>query len=183
MARSVRAAGVYTKEAAATSAVVFQNVLAQKYKIKLPYWNGGKYWSYGADPTWGKYKYKYAANVETTYYYYGLDCSGLTTWAYVNAGYNVPYNQYPAYWWGYKNVAFSKENGEIGDFITNDGHIKLIVGKTATAFITSEARGKDYGMIISTHDYSDPSGYEIQKGEELMKSYNKVNLSDYPSGF
>ena len=35
--RSVRAAGLYSPEAAATSAVALQTVLAQKYNLKLPY--------------------------------------------------------------------------------------------------------------------------------------------------
>ncbi|MBO5121354.1 MAG: DUF5011 domain-containing protein, partial [Bacilli bacterium] len=60
IARSVRAAGIYSKEAAATAGVAMQTVLAQKYKIKLPYWWGGKSWEYGADKSWGIYKTKYS---------------------------------------------------------------------------------------------------------------------------
>ena len=186
IARSVRAAGLYTKEAAATSAVTLLTVLAQKYNIKLPYWNSGKRYDFGADGTWGKYKVYYAENFDTWYYYYGLDCSGFTTWAYVSAGYNVASTPnvsiYPAYWWGYKYTKFAKENGQIGDFLVNDGHIKLIVGKTDTAFITAEAKGKSSGMVISIHEYSRPDGYKVQKGEELMNTYNKYNVSEIPTG-
>lgn len=186
IARSVRAAGLYTKEAAATSAVAFQTVLAQKYKIKLPYWNGGKSYQFGADPTWGTYKKHYADHLDAWFYYYGLDCSGFTTWAYVNAGYNVKSTPnvsiYPAYWWGYKYTSFSKENGEIGDFLISDGHIKLIIGKTNTAFLTAEARGTAAGMVVSTHPYTQTKGYRIQKGEELMKTYNKYSRLEIPTG-
>ena len=181
MARSVRAAGLYTKEAAATAAVSFQTVLAQKYKIKLPYYWSGKSWNYGADPGWGQYKVK--TNGDITYYYYGLDCSGFTTWAYVNAGYNIKKGEYPGYFWGWKKHEFTKENGEIGDFITSSGHVKLIVGKTDTGFITAEAKGKDYGMVINIHKYNSPNGYKIQKGELMMEEYEKISSSDYPTGF
>lgn len=186
MARSVRAAGLYTKEAAATSAVAFQTVLAQKYKIKMPYWNGGKQYDFGANGDWGKYEAHYADHLDAWFYYYGLDCSGFTTWAYVAAGYNVRstpnVSMYPAYWWGYKYTDFSKTNGEIGDFLVSSGHIKLIIGKTENAFITAEARGKADGMVVSLHNYSSPSGFRIQKGEELTSKYVKYDKSQIPTG-
>lgn len=187
MARSVRAAGLYTKEAAATSAVSFLTVLSQKYKIKLPYWNSGKRYDFGADSDWGTYREYYAPQFDTWYYYYGLDCSGFTTWAYVNAGYNVSstpnVSKYPAYWWGYKYTEYSKTNGNIGDFIINPDHVKLIVGKTDKAFITAEAKGKSDGIVLSLHEYSKPDGYRIQKGEELMNVYNKYTNSQIPTGY
>ncbi|MBQ2873537.1 MAG: DUF5011 domain-containing protein [Bacilli bacterium] len=188
IARSVRAAGLYTKESAATSAVALETVLAQKYKIKLPYWWSGKSWKIGANSTWGTRKLKNGNG--KTYYYYGLDCSGFTTWAYVNAGYKIGSGVYPAYfwsWWKSESLAFKKENGEVGDFITiskdSGNHIKLIVGKTDKAFITAEAKGKNEGMVISLHYYNKPNGYKIQKGELMMKAYSKIDASNYPSGF
>ena len=60
IARSVRAAGVYSKNAAATAGVAMQTVLAQKYKIKMPYWWGGKSWAFGADKSWGIAKSTYS---------------------------------------------------------------------------------------------------------------------------
>ena len=135
----------------------------------------------GASSDWGKKSTKTANG--TTYKYYGLDCSGFTTWAYVNAGYKVPSNDYPDHWWGYKYVKYSKNNGEIGDFIISDKHIKLIIGKTSNSFITAEAKGNSEGMVISTQSFNNPNGYQIQKGEQLMKSYKKYSSSSYPSGF
>ena len=58
-------------------------------------------------------------------YYYGMDCTGFVTWAYVNAGYNIKKGQYPPYG---NTVKFTKENGEVGDVITSPGHVQLIVG-------------------------------------------------------
>lgn len=181
IARSVRAAGIYSKEAAATAGVAMQTVLAQKYKIKLPYWWGGKSWEYGADKSWGIYKTKYSDTYDVWYYYYGLDCSGFTTWAYVNAGYDINRGQYP-WFWSFDKYALKKDNGDVGDFIVSDGHVKLIVGKTDTGFICAEAAGKGPGMCLSNHSYSKTSGYWIAKGESIAKKYPKDSISNIPTG-
>ena len=184
MIRSVRAAGLYTKEAAATSAVAIQTVLAQKYKIKMPYWWAGKNWKVGADPTWGKYKV--TSNSSLTYYYYGLDCSGFTTWVYVNAGYNIKSGEYPSFW-RWKRITFNKDNGEIGDFLVygqgTSAHIKLIVGKTSKGFITAEAKSKANGMVVDVHNYNNPAGYQIVKGDKINELYPKMARAEYPTGF
>ena len=185
IARSVRAAGLYTKVGAATAAVSLQTVLAQKYSIKLPYWWGGKSWDLGADAKWGSYRYKYSDVFDREYLYYGMDCTGFTTWAYVNAGYRVGEdgtNKYPAYAWGwlYKSYQYKEENGEIGDFIASSAHVKIIVGKTEKGFIVAEAAN---GMMITVQSYSKPDGYVIEKGELLMETYGKMDRESYPSGF
>lgn len=187
IARSSRAAGLYSKEAAATSAVALQTVLAQKYNIKIPYWWGGKSWSIGASTDWGESYSKTANGI--TYKYYGLDCSGFITWTYVNAGYAIPSNTYPHdYYWGdYSGtkVPISKNNGEIGDWLVNDDHIKIIIGKTSTGYITAEARGNAAGMVISTQSYSNPGNYKVVIADKFMKSKAapKLSKSKYPSGF
>ena len=181
IARSVRAAGLYSKEAAATAGVAMQTVLAQKYKIKMPYWWGGKSWAFGADKSWGIAKTTYSEEYDVHYYYYGLDCSGFATWAYVNAGYDINRGQYPSFW-SYNKYALSKENGEVGDFILSSGHVKLIVAKTDTGFICAEAAGKGPGMCLSTHSYSKSSGYWIAKGEGIANKYTKEAISNIPTG-
>lgn len=179
--RSVRAAGLYSGEAAATSAVALQTVLAQKYSIKLPYWWGGKSWSIGADKSWGIYKETYSEEYDVNYYYYGLDCSGFTTWAYVNAGYNIKRGQYPAYWSNTTNL--TKDNGEIGDFLVEKGHVTIIVGKTNEGYIKAEAAGKGPGMVLTLHPYTKTSGYFITKGSAISNKYPKMDKSSYPTGF
>lgn len=180
IARSVRAAGLYTKEAAATSAIALETVLAQKYKIKLPYWRGGKSYSLGAESSWGSYNKYTWSDSGITYYYYGLDCDGLATWAYTNAGIIINTKDH---WWYWERVAFSKENGQIGDLIVSEGHVKMIVGKTDSEFITAEAKGKSYGVVVSTHKYTKTNGFKIEKGDLLIDRYDKVSSSKYPSGF
>lgn len=179
--RSVRGAGLYSQEAAATAAVALQTVLAQKYNIKLPYWWGGKSWEIGADKSWGIYKTKYAEKYDNTYYYYGLDCSGFTTWAYVNAGYNIKRGQYPGFWGS--STKLTKDNGKIGDFLVEEGHTTIIVGKTDKGYIKAEAAGKGPGMVLTLHPYTKTSGYYITKGSMINNKYPKMNKSSYPSGF
>lgn len=181
IARSVRAAGVYSKNAAATAGVAMQTVLAQKYKIKMPYWWGGKSWAFGADKSWGIAKSTYSEEYDVHYYYYGLDCSGFATWAYVNAGYDINRGQYPSFW-SYSKSPLSKESGEVGDFILSSGHVKLIVGKTDTGFICAEAAGKGPGMCLSNHPYSKSSGFWIAKGEGIANKYPKESINNIPTG-
>ncbi|MBQ8534898.1 MAG: DUF5011 domain-containing protein [Bacilli bacterium] len=179
--RSSRAAGLYSQEAAATSAVALQTVLAQKYNLKLPYWWGGKSWDIGADKSWGIYKEKYSEEYDVNYYYYGLDCSGFTTWAYVNAGYNIKRGQYPSYWGN--TTKLTKDNGEIGDFLVEKGHVTIIVGKTKEGYIKAEAAGKGPGMVLTLHPYTKTSGYFITKGSLISSKYPKMDRSSFPSGF
>ena len=181
IARSVRAAGLYSKDAAATAGVAMQTVLAQKYKIKMPYWWGGKSWTFGADKALGTNKTKYSEEYDVWYYYYGLDCSGFAAWAYVNAGYEIKRGQYPSFW-GYSKYALNQANGDVGDFILNNGHVKLIVGKTDTGYICAEASGKSAGMCLSTHPYSNSSGYWIAKGDKIAELYPKYNINNIPTG-
>ena len=171
---------VYTKDAAATASVALVTVLGQKYNIKIPYWWAGKSWDFGAEDSWGKSKTTVANGI--TYKYYGLDCTGFTTWAYVNAGYHVEKNTYP-YYGGMGSVSVTKENGEVGDLLNNPGHIKIIIGKTDTGFITAEAKGNSYGTLVTLHPYNYGGGYSIVKGEYFMKKYSKKDSSTYPSGF
>ena len=182
MYRSVRAAGLYSNEAAATSAVSLLTVLAQKYKIKLPYWWGGKYWDLGADPTWGKYKT--TSNGDMLYEYFGLDCSGFVAWTYVMAGYNVGNSDriYPRFWY-VDHLKYSKSNGNIGDYLISSGHIRLIIGKTNDSFITAEAQGKQNGMIITKYKFSKANGYEVGKSSKIMSDYKKISTSKYPKGY
>lgn len=179
MARSVRAAGLYTKTGAATAGVVLATGLYQKYGITIPYWRGGKTSSIGAYGSWGIYR-----NNPTYdgYYYYGMDCDGFVNWTYLNTG--IVYNSILAnsyYYWN--GLPVSKENGEVGDVMRTTGHVKIIVGKTDKGFIVAEEAGRDNGLIVSVHAYTWTGDYIIIKGEDLISKYTHMDNSSYPSGF
>ena len=183
ISRSVRAAGLYTGEAAATAATTLAGVLAQKYKIKIPYESAGLHFKIGINKNWGSYTFNYNSRV---YGYAGMDCSGFVSWTFVNSGFKI--NGNPLYWGGFKKHDFSQDNGEIGDVLAvgvNQGnrHVKLIIGKTDEGFIVAEASGTYAGVIISFHKYSDPNGYGIEKYSDLVSKYSRYSMSSYPSGF
>ncbi len=178
IARSVRAAGLHTKQGAATAAVALEVVLIQKYGIKIPYWRGGKTGTMGAYGGWGSYRKN---PTYEGYNYYGMDCDGLVNWSYKNTGIvysSITANSY--YYW--KGLEYSQKNGEVGDVLRTTGHVAIIVGKTDDYFIVAEAAGKAVGLIISRYPYN-TSGYIIIKGENLINTYEKTPNSEYPTGF
>ena len=179
MARSVRASGLYTKEGAATAAVSLEVVLAQKYKIKIPYWMGGKTNSMGASSLWGMYRENPTFE---GYYYYGMDCDGLVNWSYKQTGIDYSSILKDTYY-KWNGIPFSKENGDVGDVIKTTGHVAIIIGKTNDSFIVAEAAGEKSGLIISKYLYTNNANYTIVKGERLIDNYDKISRFDYPSGF
>ena len=111
-----------------------------------------------------------------------MDCDGFVNWTYLNTG--IVYNSILAnsyYYWD--GLPVSKNNGEIGDVMRTNGHVKIIVGKTDSGFIVAEEAGRDNGLIISTHAYTNTGGYIIIKGEELIKRYAHMSSESYPKGF
>jgi hypothetical protein len=186
MARSVRAAGLYSKEAVATSALSFTQTLARKYKIKIPYQSAGLRTVPGAKPEWGGARRNPKADNEK---YYGLDCSAFANWAYANAGFGVNSR---VYYWGSSvpRIAYSEANGDIGDVLVygygsqSGRHVRLIVGKTSDSFIIAEASGS--GVAITTQKFSKDGYYLIQKADfltDVNKNKDYYLNTNYPSGF
>ena len=186
MARSVRAAGLYTKEAVATSALSLTHVLAQKYKIKIPYQSAGIHKVPGAKDKWGASNSRAEADNEK---YYGMDCSAFVNWVYANAGFGINSR---VYYWGSSvpRIEYSQSNGNIGDVLVygvgsqSGRHVRLIIGKTETEFLIAEASGS--GVAITTQKYSKPGGYQIQKSDFLIDTTKNKDYylnTNYPSGF
>ena len=186
MARSVRAAGLYTKEAVATSALSLTHVLAQKYKIKIPYQSAGIHKVPGAKDKWGASNSRAEKENEK---YYGMDCSAFANWVYANAGFGINSR---VYYWGSSvpRIEYSQSNGDIGDVLVygvgsqSGRHVRLIIGKTETEFLIAEASGS--GVAITTQKYSKPGGYQIQKADFLIDTTKNKDYylnTNYPSGF
>lgn len=186
MARSVRAAGLYTKEAVATSALSLTHVLAQKYKIKIPYQSAGIHKVPGAKDKWCAANSRAEADNEK---YYGMDCSSFVNWVYANAGFGINSR---VYYWGSSvpRIEYSQSNGDIGDVLVygvgsqSGRHVRLIIGKTETEFLIAEASGS--GVAITTQKYSKSGGYQIQKADFLIDTTKNKDYylnTNYPSGF
>jgi len=177
IARSVRAAGLYTPEGAATAAVSLVGVLYQEYNLRLPYRGGGKMLFVGASGLWGQ-----KVN-DPKYPYFGFDCDGFTHWSYINAGVQIKVSR-PHNYWYWDRIPFSKQEGEIGDIIFQykpNNHVKIIVGKTDKGFITAHANGTGNGVWINVHPYTDVKNFTIIKGSKIAEYYEKN--TKYPSGF
>ena len=189
IARSVRAAGLYTKEGAATAAIALQLGLMQKYNVKIPYMMGGKNHIYGAGSYFGTY---YDNKTYPQHTYRGFDCGGFVNWSYFNTGIESSNFQIKTYFFYWEGLPYKESNGEVGDILrtfANSQHIEhvaIIVGKTDTSFIVAEAYGLGQGVIIRDYPYDDAMAkrdYTIIKGDRLEKEYTKVSNSTYPSGF
>lgn len=186
MAKSVRAAGLYTKEAVATSALSLTHVLAQKYKIKIPYQSAGIHKVPGAKDKWGASNSRAEKENEK---YYGMDCSAFANWVYANAGFGINSR---VYYWGSSvpRIEYSQSNGDIGDVLVygvgsqSGRHVRLIIGKTETEFLIAEASGS--GVATTTQKYSKSGGYQIQKADFLIDTTKNKDYylnTNYPSGF
>jgi cell wall-associated NlpC family hydrolase len=186
MARSVRAAGLYTKEAVATSALSLTHTLAQKYKIKIPYQSAGIHKVPGAKDKWGAPNSSAEASNEQ---YYGLDCSAFVNWVYANAGFGINSR---VYYWGSSvpRIEYSETNGDIGDVLVygvgnqSGRHVRLIIGKTDTEFIIAEASSS--GVAITTQKFTKSGDYQIQKSDYLIdvnKNTDYYLNTNYPTGY
>lgn len=177
MSRSVRAAGLGTKEGVATAAATLNGTLAYKYGIKIPYWRGGKTNSWGAYTAWGMYRLNPTFENQG-YDYYGMDCDGLVNWAYRNGGIQYPHSAY-YHWRKSKGLPVSEENGDVGDVMAKEGHVRIIIGKTDKEFIIAEEYGTGVGNIINRHAYTSTNSYTIIKADLIIETIGKDDKSVY----
>lgn len=168
--RSSRAAGLYSKEAAATSALAVLYVSSQEYGFTYGY----KY---------GKQSYALGNKILA----YTGDCDGFVNWAYVNAGYNFQKyhpNVSNNYYLRAPGYSFDSDNGEPGDVLRKKGHTAIIVGKNKDGFLIAEAYSTAKGHLINLYKYNLADHYVI-KGEWLEENYaySRYPRNDYPSGY
>ncbi|HPE14594.1 MAG TPA: NlpC/P60 family protein, partial [Bacilli bacterium] len=181
IARSARSAGLYTKDAVATVAATLIITL-KNYNIRVPYYWGGKYQNFGANPNWGAETNSiHTGPSGKTYNHLGLDCSGFVVWSYRNAGFNmkVTGSQYFAsHYYSTETGGFGSDR-EIGDLIVSSGHIALIIGKYDKGYIVAENANNIY-----LHPFTKKNGYRIQNTDiTINNSSLYFKDSDYPSGY
>lgn len=167
-----------TGEGVATAAVALINYLYDGFKVKLPYYWGGKYLGTGANPSFGTYK-PVLHNSGQVYNYISLDCSGLAQWAIYNGGFKNPGTgtAYFAYAFTKRcNITSPNCVGEVGDLInyrTYDGrrgHVQIIVAvdeKNSSYYI---AESSTHGVVVTTRN--------MHKGRNDANVY-VLHMSDY----
>lgn len=158
--QKVNEAGMSTREGVIAAALATIYYLYDNYDTKLPYyWGGSSFMSYGIHPYTGR-------NIPSdTYYpmpprgypypYVSFDCTGFTSWAIKNGGYDFARTA-----GGFVDIAGPKNTcniknsscvGKPGDFIFYMGeHIKMIVkvDEANNTYYTAEATTS--GVIVST---------------------------------
>ncbi len=151
---SVEYQGVGTRAGVVAAGVSLINFLYDGYKVRIPYWYGGKYQKIGVDPTIGAYDPSMMTPNGNVYYYRGFDCSGFVSWALRNGGYMVEYRTtnriFNKYGTDYCNVNDSSCIGQPGDLIDSPRcHVQLIVhtDEARGKYIIAESTGK-YGVIM-----------------------------------
>ena len=84
--RAILDSAEYPSDAAETAVVSAASIVG-----KVHYFWGGKSFCIGPDPEWGEEKTVTSEGHSTSSMVrpFGLDCSGLVTWAYIQAGYSM----------------------------------------------------------------------------------------------
>jgi len=172
---NVEDAGKGSREGVVTAAVSLINFLYDNFNVKLPYYWGGQYQYYGADPNFG-------SNIPSTvsvggniFYYTSFDCSGFVSWAIKNGGYI--FSRQTTY--GF-DALFSKDScditnsncvGQPGDLINSaNAHVQLIVAvdEEAGKYMIAESSN---GVVMTQR----PMHTEYNKGEKILRMDNFYN--------
>lgn len=180
---SIDEAGYGTRAGVVAAAVSMINYLYDNFNTKLPYyWGGESDMSYGISRNVGKYN-PVRSYSGTPYYYESFDCSGFTSWAVKNAGYNV----YRMTVTGFDNLAGSSNMcnitstscvGKPGDFISyKQTHIKMIVSVDTenNRYYVAESGGS--GVTITTQPMHERGEVEtsILHMDDFYNNQNNVN--------
>ncbi len=129
---------------------------------KVSYFWGGKYKNIGINPEWGKDRLVTSSGSATTGTYrpYGLDCSGYTSWVFINAGFSkdVISNYFGCgthTQWDY-SVPITMMTAKIGDlaFRTIPGsginHVGIVVGfDTEDKPLVAHCSSSSNGVVIT----------------------------------
>ena len=141
----VKSYGEKTRSAVAAAALFLTN-----YKYNVAYQWGGKYMKKGLNPEWGCSKYTSIHNgrlvctkeTGSNSCEAGLDCTGFTSWAFVQAGFDpsiIRESSQSTGSWGNFNAsrhkyAFSSSNLAManqikpGDLVWREGHVGIVIG-------------------------------------------------------
>ena len=169
-----------------------------KYQFDIPYFWGGKYVKTGLNPEWGCRHKVYGKVVCTKelggdFCEWGLDCTGLTSWAFAQAGFpqeQIRQSDQSGGRWGGDNgsfiakqhrYAFNSSNlayaNQIlpGDLVAVPGkHVALVIGVSDSTIQIVEMKGP---IFVSTIDKRNGAGLNGQGGFDyfvLMEDFYKA---------
>lgn len=163
------------------------------YKYNIPYFWGGKYVKKGFNPEWGcrhKVYGKVVCSKEMggEYCQWGLDCTGFTSWAFAQAGFDyniIRQDKQSEGKWGNFNALshrfkFSSANmayaNQIkpGDIVHKEGHVGLVIGVSADTIQVAEMRGPILIDIIKKSNGASINGQSNFTNFVLMEDFYKM---------
>ncbi len=183
--------GYKTRDAVAAAAVYLAN-----YKYNIPYFWGGKYLNKGLNYQWGcrkSHSKDHSCSVsmadDNSYCGYGLDCTGYTSWAYFQAGFDksviCTYGQERSKWGNFNanthKYEFNSANRSYADkikpgdivYIPNK-HVGIVIGVTKDQVQVAEMRGPIIINIINKSNGNSANKQRGFTGFVLMDEFYKM---------
>ena len=154
------------------SAVAAAGVYLATYKYEIPYFYGGQSEDVGLNPYWGCRKDHTVGqpcskpdDASHSICQYGLDCSGFTRWAFIQAGFPLDIltrtDQATGMWGNFKarTHKYDFNNSNIsyinqikpGDIVHEPGHVGLVIGVGPDTIQIAEMRGPFHIDIINKY--------------------------------
>lgn len=130
------------------------------------YWGGGQGVGsntfVGANPNWGTNAYGTDYNGRNPRPYFGMDCSGFTSWAVRNACKPSFGSIMAGYWYELNDVNYiSLSEAKPGDMLDGNGHVQLVLKNNGdgSVIVAEEAGGNTSGLVFSLVNSSN-AGYK-----------------------
>ncbi len=150
-------AGYGTGEAVAAAGQALVYWLENKGFYLLYYWGGGQGYGdangvfVGANPNWGSTKFGDDSDTSGIHrIYYGMDCSGFTSWA-VRNGCNASSGSRQAASWMPFGSGISLEDAKPGDMLASPTHVQLVVKNNGdgSVIVAEETGGSTSGLVFT----------------------------------
>lgn len=199
----VKYAGAKTREGVVAAAIYLSTL-----PVRIPYfWSGGHYHTYEFqnkgvfNPNYGDNfigisndfgcmaKMSYGgteSQLNGSYYPFGYDCSGFTSWAILNGGYYTGDKEQRLIVYtssldtsvgGISNSSSSVRNAKgkmkPGDIVYAPGHVGMVIEVSDSGFKVAEERGYKYGLVISDLSYSTSRFESVILMDNFYREYQK----------
>ena len=175
-------------------AVAAAGAYLASYKYHIPYFWGGKYVKKGFNPEWGCRHKVYGGKIVCSkamggeYCQWGLDCTGFTSWAFAQAGFDyniIRQDKQSEGKWGNFNALshrYKFTSGNIGyanqikpgDIVHKEGHVGLVIGVNNDTVQVAEMRGPIIIDIIKKSNGVSTNGQSNFTNFVLMDDFYKM---------
>ena len=174
-------------------AVAMAGVYLADYEYKIPYFWAGKYVKKGLNPSWGCRSRtsdgnKCSKSLGNDYCELGLDCTGFTSWAFAQAGFDysiIRQDKQSEGMWGNFNAlkhryAFNSSNRGManlikpGDIVHKPNHVGLVIGVSDELVQVAEMTGPIVIDVIRKSDGKSTNGRSNFEDFVLFDDFYKM---------